>query len=47
LLLCAPGDGYIRKIVYQAVPGVPSEVDRWFKAEIQGSRMRVWVDGRY
>lgn len=42
------GDGYLRNIAMEWVPGVPSETDRWYKVRIeaQGSRISVWVDGR-
>ncbi|MBI3117858.1 MAG: DUF1080 domain-containing protein, partial [Candidatus Hydrogenedentes bacterium] len=42
------GDGYMRNIAMEWVPGVPSETDRWYKVRIEahGPRLRVWVDGR-
>jgi photosystem II stability/assembly factor-like uncharacterized protein len=42
------GDGYLRHIVYEDVPGVPSEVSRWFKVKVvaKGPSIRVWVNGR-
>ena len=42
------GDGYLRNIVYEDVPGIPSEVDRWFKVKVEakGPNFRVWIDGR-
>ncbi len=44
----ADGDGYLRSIKSAYVPGVPSEVDRWYKIrlEAKGPNMEVWVDGR-
>ena len=43
------GDGYLRNIKAVWVPGVTSEVDRWYKAKVvaEGSRISVWVDGRF
>ncbi len=43
------GDGYLRNLKAVWVPGVTSEVDRWYKVrvEAQGPQMRVWVDGRF
>ncbi len=42
------GDGYIRNLQMEYVPGVPSEIDRWYhvRLEAKGPRMQVWVDGR-
>ncbi len=41
------GDGYIRNIAAQWVPGVPSEVNRWYRARVvaKGPEIQVWVDG--
>ncbi len=43
------GDGYVRNLKAVWVPGVPSEVDRWYKVrvEAQGPQISVWVDGRF
>ena len=43
------GDGYLRNLKAVWVPGVPSEVDRWYKVrvEAQGPEISVWVDGRF
>ena len=40
------GDGYLRHLRFDLVPGVPSETDRWHavKVEASGPRIRVWVD---
>jgi len=40
------GDGYLRHIAAQWVPGLPSETDRWYRVrvEAEGSAIRVWVD---
>ncbi|MDO8473901.1 MAG: sialidase family protein [Dehalococcoidia bacterium] len=42
------GDGYIRNIKMAYVPGVPSEVDRWYKVQIEakGPQISVKVNGR-
>ena len=42
------GDGYLRNLAAEWVPGVPSETDRWYKVRVEvfGPEMRVWVDGR-
>lgn len=42
------GGSYIRNIQMNYVPGIPSEIDRWFhvRLEAKGPRMQVWVDGR-
>lgn len=42
------GDGYIRHLAAEWVPGLPSETDRWYqvKVEATGSQIGVWVDGR-
>ncbi len=42
------GDGYVRYVKFNLVPGLPSELDRWYsvKAEAIGGHIRVWVDGR-
>lgn len=42
------GDAYQRNVAFEYVPGVPSEVDRWYhvRVEANGPRIRVWVDGR-
>ncbi len=41
------GDGYIRHLAAEWVPGLPSETDRWYqvKVEAEGPHIRVWVDG--
>jgi len=43
------GDGYIRNIKAEWVPGLPSETDRWYtvRVEATGPQIRVWVDGRH
>ncbi|MCK4322899.1 MAG: DUF1080 domain-containing protein, partial [Armatimonadetes bacterium] len=43
------GDGYLRNIKAVWVPGVPIEVDRWYKVrvEAQGPEISVWVNGRF
>ncbi len=42
------GDGYLRSLKSAWVPGVASEVDRWFKVRVtaKGPNIDVWVDGR-
>lgn len=42
------GDGYLRNLAAEWVPGVPSETDRWYKvhAQVSGPEVQVWVDGR-
>jgi hypothetical protein len=42
------GDGYLRNLKMEFVPGVPSETDRWYqvRVEARGSQIIVWVDGR-
>ena len=42
------GDGYLRNIKMAYVPGVPSEVDRWYKVQIEakGPQISVKVNGR-
>ena len=42
------GDGYLRHLAAEWIPGVPSETDRWYKVrvEAEGPNIRVWVDGR-
>ena len=42
------GDGYVRYIKFQLVPGVPSELQRWYavRVETAGPRIRAWVNGR-
>jgi hypothetical protein len=42
------GDGYIRHLAAEWVPGLASETDRWYqvKVEATGPDIRVWVDGR-
>ena len=42
------GDGYVRYLKFRVVPGVASEIDRWYsvKVEADGPRVRAWVDGR-
>ncbi len=42
------GDGYIRNMQMANVPGLPSEINRWYHVKIEavGPRIRVWVDGR-
>jgi hypothetical protein len=44
----AEGDGYLRNIAAEWVPGAPSETDRWYQVRVsaEGPRIRVWVDGR-
>ncbi len=41
------GDGYLRNVAAEWVPGVPSETDRWYKVRIEaaGPDLQVWVDG--
>lgn len=43
------GDGYLRNIKMVWVPGVPSEIDRWYqvRVEAEGPQISVWVDGRH
>ncbi len=47
-LVKADGDGYLRNMKMAYVPGVPSEVDRWYRVrlEAKGPNMALWVDGR-
>ena len=47
-VLKAEGDGYLRSIKEEWVPGVPIETERWYKVrvEVKGSTIDVWVDGR-
>lgn len=42
------GDGYLRNLKMELVPGVPSETDRWYqvRVEARGPQITVWVDGR-
>jgi len=42
------GDGYLRNLRAEWVPGVPSETDRWYKVRVvaQGPDILVSVDGR-
>ena len=42
------GDGYLRNIKMVWVPGIPSEIDRWYqvRVEARGPKISVWVDGR-
>ena len=42
------GDGYVRYLDFQLVPGVPSELERWYSVKVQadGPRIRAWVNGR-
>ena len=42
------GDGYLRNLGAQWIPGLPSETDRWYAVRVRadGPRLRVWVDGR-
>ncbi len=44
----ADGDGYLRNLAMEWVPGVPSETDRWYHVRVEAceSRITVWVDGR-
>ena len=39
--------GWVRNLRLEVVPGVPSEMDRWYKirVEAKGSEIRTWVDG--
>ncbi|MCX5757164.1 MAG: exo-alpha-sialidase [Candidatus Hydrogenedentes bacterium] len=41
------GDGYLRNLAAEWVPGLASETDRWYKVRIEaaGPEMQVWVDG--
>ncbi|MCP4640899.1 MAG: DUF1080 domain-containing protein [bacterium] len=41
------GDGYVRNIAAEWVPGVPSEVNRWYGVRVvaDGPEIQVWVDG--
>jgi len=43
------GDGYLRNIKAVWVPGVPIEVNRWYKVRVkaQGPEISVWVNGRF
>lgn len=42
------GDGYLRNLDAQWIPGIPSETDRWYAVRVraEGPRLRAWVDGR-
>jgi hypothetical protein len=42
------GDGYVRYTKLRVVPGVASELERWYSVKVQaiGSSIKVWVDGR-
>lgn len=42
------GDGYLRNLAMEWVPGVPSETDRWYHVNVEArdSRITVSVDGR-
>ena len=42
------GDGYVRYVDFRVVPGLPAELDRWYRVKVEaiGGRIRVWVDGR-
>jgi hypothetical protein len=42
------GDGYLRNIAAEWIPGVPSETDRWYRVRIEakGPTLEVWVDDR-
>ena len=42
------GDGYIRNVKFELIPGVPTEIDRWYKVKVeaQGPNIRVWINGR-
>jgi hypothetical protein len=42
------GNGYLRSLKSEWVPGVPSETDRWYKVRVlaHGPQIEVWVDGR-
>jgi len=42
------GDAYLRHLVADWVPGVPSETDRWYHVRVmaKGPSIDVWVDGR-
>jgi len=44
----ADGDGYLRNLAAEWVPGVPSETDRWYHIRVvaAGPEIRVSVDGR-
>jgi hypothetical protein len=43
------GDGYIRHLAAEWVPGLASETDRWYQVKVEaiGPRIRVWVDGQH
>ena len=42
------GDGYIRNVKFELIPGVPTETERWYKVKVEaeGSKIRVWFKGR-
>ena len=42
------GDGYIRNVKLELIPGVPTETERWYKVKVeaQGPNIRAWVNGR-
>jgi hypothetical protein len=42
------GDGYLRNLAAEWVPGLPSETDRWYRVRVvaQGAEIRIWVDAR-
>jgi hypothetical protein len=42
------GDGYIRNVKFELIPGVPTETERWYhvKVEAEGPQIRVSVNGR-
>jgi hypothetical protein len=42
------GDGYMRHLAAEYVPGVASETDRWFHVRVhaEDGTITVWVDGR-
>ena len=39
--------GWCRNLRFEVVPGVPSEMDRWYRLRVQadGPTIRTWVDG--
>jgi len=43
------GDAYLCNLKAVWVPGVPSEVERWYKVRVQveGAKISVWVNGRF